>query len=448
MTYGNEFRGIPLKTLEVSDPNIRGKKTVVRAIPFAYLLVIATMTYLAVFTFKNDPSLQWDYLFLAVIMTFLYFAVFIFMHSILGNSGQKIVFYDNGVGFPAFLWNRIRGRKGFVHKDQIISIRGTFLTQQNAVSGAVSELRFHTKNGKSYTTGPRINTDIQMISEWIESTWKLNVERVGGPSRLVPAPSKVPVVTGGQARTCIGCGYSFPNQIGFCPSCGRMASNEAGPIDRPVAEMVPEQPPVLAEPLPAPYQYQQPQPQSQCPPVQRNQYGQEPPSVPQSQCPPVQRNQYRQELPPVQSQYAPVYQSQYATPQYPAVPIPNPAYGQYMYQQIDPYAKNPRVATILAAAMGLLGMMGIGHLYMKKYVKGMVLLMVGGFLAIMSLVSIMMLFTPDQFSFGVHFMATVLMSAPFLLLYLWQVFDAPKPKKCKAAKNDYGYYQPPKGPER
>ncbi|HEY3420910.1 MAG TPA: hypothetical protein VGK23_10185 [Methanomassiliicoccales archaeon] len=83
---------------------------------------------------------------------------------------------------------------------------------------------------------------------------------------------------------------------------------------------------------------------------------------------------------------------------------------------------------------------------MRKFVKGFVLLVFGGFLALLSLASIILIFTPDEFSLSVKVITAVILSTPFLVLYLWQVFDAPKPTRSGTVHHPYGNNRPPSRP--
>jgi membrane protein implicated in regulation of membrane protease activity len=91
-------------------------------------------------------------------------------------------------------------------------------------------------------------------------------------------------------------------------------------------------------------------------------------------------------------------------------------------------------------------MMGFGHIYMKKFIKGFMLFFVGGFLALMSLASIYLIFQPSQFSLEVNIVTAAIFSVPFLILLVWQLFDAPKPPRSIMRQDTYGNNRPPYGP--
>lgn len=90
--------------------------------------------------------------------------------------------------------------------------------------------------------------------------------------------------------------------------------------------------------------------------------------------------------------------------------------------------------------------MGIGHIYMRKVVKGIALMIIGGFLALLLLASIILIFAPDDFPIEVKVVTAMMLSAPLLLLYLWQVLDAPKAIGSKSVQGQSGNNRPPDGP--
>ncbi len=75
----------------------------------------------------------------------------------------------------------------------------------------------------------------------------------------------------------------------------------------------------------------------------------------------------------------------------------------------------------------------MGHLYMGKKARGILLFVVGGFLATISLAAWLSVWDSD-YSLAVNLITALVMSVPFLALQVWQAFDAPKPPK--------GYYDP------
>jgi hypothetical protein len=420
------FKGSPVRTLEETDPYVRGKKIVLRAMLFSIAFFVIFLYYMAFFYSRDEPFFQAVYLIMMIVLVVLTLGMFLFFQSLFARNWKRILIYDSGVEFPSFLWDRLRGREAFLPKADIVSVNAVIIVGPNVVGSNTGNLIFRTSSGQTYRTGDRIRSDIISTSDWFESNWRMRVDRTDLRGNPVAVPRDVLDTRHVGARTCIGCGYSIGEAFDSCPSCGRAVSAGTDPI-------IPHSTARIDEKFPAPvqtqarsYEYMQPQPSEQ------KQHG---PAY-----------QYGPEAAPQPTPYAPAHPDTYQAPEHPAPPPSYPGHHPYLYQQPpDPHAKNPRMAIIMAAVFGLLGMMGIGHLYMRKYIKGTVLLVFGAFFALVSLVSVIMIFAPDQYSVWVHIVTAAVMSAPFLLLYAWQVFDAPRPKRYKVAKEMFSY-RPPNGP--
>lgn len=171
------------------------------------------------------------------------------------------------------------------------------------------------------------------------------------------------------ARVCQKCGRSSDMDLYFCPYCGK----------------------VFDEPMPT---IEQPAPQT-------------------SPVPPAQ----------------PVYQAQYQRPpepqwsRPPEVPYNRPSTSPY-----DSWTRDQSRAFKIGLGLGFLGFMGMGHLYMGKKVKGLILLLVGGFLAMISLAAWLTIWD-SEYSLAVTLITAIVLSVPFLALQVWQAFDAPRPPK-------------------
>ncbi|NLX46707.1 MAG: zinc ribbon domain-containing protein [Euryarchaeota archaeon] len=94
-----------------------------------------------------------------------------------------------------------------------------------------------------------------------------------------------------------------------------------------------------------------------------------------------------------------------------------------------PNGKDPRTAFFIGLLLGFLGFMGIGHIYLEKNAKGVVLLIAGGMLAVLSVTAWMTVLGPSEYPLGVQVATALILSGPYLVLQVWQAFDAPKPKK-------------------
>src|SRR5665647_3626787 len=117
----SEFRGNPVRTLEVTDPNVMVKKIVVWAIPLSTIFITVILSFFAIFYFKDDSYFQTIYIFIIVCFVALDVSMFLFYQSIFGRNWQKIVFFENGVQFPNYPWERMRGREAFLKKAKIVS---------------------------------------------------------------------------------------------------------------------------------------------------------------------------------------------------------------------------------------------------------------------------------------------------------------------------------------
>jgi TM2 domain-containing membrane protein YozV len=408
-----DHRGNPVRTLEVTDPNVKAKKMVAWAIPLSTVVMVSVLAFLALIYTDGDPFFQTLYILVMILFGASEIMVFLFYQSLFGKSWHKVVFYDNGIQFPKYMWDRMRGRGSFLAKDRIVSVRASFITDPRMVGSNTAELIFGSVDGKLYRTGYRTISDINSFSIWLGTEWQMKVERTDLRGNPIASPHKVRVVARPETRTCLGCGYSFTDDLGFCPSCGRMISEGMDPLDPFAPQRTAKEPLSLIHSPPA--QYEQPGASGDYP-----RPGQDPPY--------------------------PTW-NQYGRQDVPAPLSPGDGFGPYpLAQPTNLRGKSPRLAMILAGVPGLLGVMGIGHIYMGKYLKGFILLILGGFLALLSLASIILVFMPDEFSLGAKVVTAAIMSAPFLGLFLWQLFDAPKPTSSRPVQDPNGYLRPPYGP--
>jgi hypothetical protein len=104
-----------------------------------------------------------------------------------------------------------------------------------------------------------------------------------------------------------------------------------------------------------------------------------------------------------------------SAPTYPYPPYqPRPG----IYPVLD--RKDSGIATILALLPGLMGIMGIGHVYVGKIVQGFLLLILGIFLDALLVGSIFLGFI----TMGVGFILTVIILAVILIVLIFQTLDA------------------------
>jgi hypothetical protein len=130
-------------------------------------------------------------------------------------------------------------------------------------------------------------------------------------------------------------------------------------------------------------------------------------------------------VPPAQ----PTYQEQYQRPpepqwsRPPELPYSKPSPSAY-----DSWTRDQSRAFKIGLGLGFLGFMGLGHLYMGKKVRGLLLFLAGGFLAAISLTAWLTV-RDSEYSMAVNVVTAMVLSVPFLALQVWQAFDAPKPPK-------------------
>ncbi len=81
--------------------------------------------------------------------------------------------------------------------------------------------------------------------------------------------------------------------------------------------------------------------------------------------------------------------------------------------------KSPGVAVVLSLILGVVGLMGIGHLYVGKLSKGLSLLIVGIILGILTWGS----FITGFVTFGLGFLASASFGLMLFALWFWQMWD-------------------------
>jgi len=82
--------------------------------------------------------------------------------------------------------------------------------------------------------------------------------------------------------------------------------------------------------------------------------------------------------------------------------------------------KNPGVAAVLALILGLFGLMGIGHVYVGRVKRGIVLLIVGIILAALTYGSMLLGFV----TFGLSWIGAIVFGLILFILWIWQIFNA------------------------
>ena len=82
--------------------------------------------------------------------------------------------------------------------------------------------------------------------------------------------------------------------------------------------------------------------------------------------------------------------------------------------------KSPGVAAVLALVLGFFGLMGVGHIYVGRLARGIVLLIVGIILAALTFGSLFLGFV----TLGLGWVGTIIFGIILLILWIWHTFDA------------------------
>jgi hypothetical protein len=93
---------------------------------------------------------------------------------------------------------------------------------------------------------------------------------------------------------------------------------------------------------------------------------------------------------------------------------------------ILPNQKNTGIAAVLALVLGIFGLMGVGHVYVGKIKRGIILLIIGiifGILSIFSTLILLSLFTGFS-TFGLGSIGAIIVIIIDLALWIWQTYDA------------------------
>jgi TM2 domain-containing membrane protein YozV len=363
-------KGGLVRTLSVSDPSLKRKRLMVNVSLLDLFFLNGVLLYVGMFV---TPSLMHIFLAMVPVMTVVVLFQYILLKSVLLRGAFPVNVYSNGIEFPEFLFNRLIGRPTFLRKEEIEEAWTYGFSEGprgDEMKGHLT-LHFRTRAGKLNDTGARGRLEIEPTIGWIERNWGLRVERrsIGAftPPRT-SAPGMAPLDA--PQKICPQCGKGSDLDLDFCPFCGAVFDRSFAP----------------AEDVSMSAQWQAPA-DPRYDPFQRG-----------SSYPYHDRTAARP------SRYPPV--------RYVPAPCPD--------------GKNPRTAFMLGLVMGFLGLMGMGHLYLGKTAKGLVLLFVGGFLATLSFFAWMSVWDMTEYELGVRMFTAMIMSAPYLVLQVWQAFDAPK----------------------
>jgi TM2 domain-containing membrane protein YozV len=95
------------------------------------------------------------------------------------------------------------------------------------------------------------------------------------------------------------------------------------------------------------------------------------------------------------------------------------AYYQPLYKE-----KDPGTTVVLAVVLGLIGIMGVGHLYLGKVTRGIILLILG--LVILPMIVSYFLYLSVSMGSSIYSIVApvIIIIAVWMGLLIWQAFDA------------------------
>jgi hypothetical protein len=311
------------------------------------------------------PSMFYIFLAMVPIMTVVILFTYILLRSVLGRSFYPVIIYSNGIEFPDFLFNRLAKRPIFLRREDIESAWVRGFSGEGR-----PEMKGFVTLGFKTRRGKLNDTGARNRAE-VESAIEWMERNWGLTVERKDAFSAA--ATPSNARVA----HKVAVQTVYCPQCGR-------PSDEGF---------------------------SFCPQCGASFKG---PLSLEAEASKTEGN-----ISPAPS-YDPYRRGPSDQHTEPSFGCTTPAYQN---------GKSPKKAFLLGLGLGFFGLMGMGHIYMDKVRRGVALLIIGGFLAFVSLYSWIISLEMTEYSIGIRVFTALVMSTPYLILQLWQSFDAPKPKK-------------------
>lgn len=235
-------QGSTLRTLEISDPSLSRKRSIVNIGLLIALVSVGVLLYTGLL---SAPDLR---LFgLAMMASLTVFAIFqcLMLRSVLLRSAFPVTVYQNGIEFPPFFFDKLLKRPSYVAKEDIREawVSGFHPGRAEQMRGHLV-LNLRTVDGKLRDTGARTVEDVEATVLVMETRWGLKVER-----RDPAIPSITPLAPGMPSkdlmRYCPQCGKAGVMDLAFCPYCGRMF--DASKIVTPVRPNEPDHYPSAPE---------------------------------------------------------------------------------------------------------------------------------------------------------------------------------------------------------
>lgn len=167
-------RGVPVRTLSVSDPRLKRKKLIVAALLLDLLLLAGVFLFVGIFV---APGLLDIFLIVFPVVTVMVLFQYMVLRSVLLRGAYPVIIYPGGVELPDFLFNRLMRRPSYIRREDIASAWSHVPMEANALSKRHLTLHIRTKGGKMFDTGVRDRLEVSDALEWMGRNWAINIER-------------------------------------------------------------------------------------------------------------------------------------------------------------------------------------------------------------------------------------------------------------------------------
>jgi len=170
-------RGVPVRTLSVSDPRLKSKKLILTASLLDLFLLAGVFLYVGIFV---APELLDVFLIIIPVVTVMVLMQYMVLRSILLRGAYPAIIYPGGVELPDFLFNRLLRRPSYIRREDIVSAWSHAPVEANAVSNRHLTLYLRTRGGKLFDTGVRDRLEVSDALEWMGRNWAITIERRDG----------------------------------------------------------------------------------------------------------------------------------------------------------------------------------------------------------------------------------------------------------------------------
>lgn len=170
-------RGVPVRTLSVSDPRLKSKKLIVTASLLDLFLLVGVFLFVGIYV---APELLDIFLIIVPVVTVMVLFQYMVLRSMLLRGAYPAIIYPGGMELPDFLFNRLLRRPSYIRREDIVSAWSHAPVETNAVSKRHLILHIRTKGGKVFDTGVRDRLEVSDALEWMGRNWAITIERRDG----------------------------------------------------------------------------------------------------------------------------------------------------------------------------------------------------------------------------------------------------------------------------